>query len=128
MTIAYVDVPREVLREIPEFQSIYDEHVADMDGSVLNHLLFGDLSRFTLRAYGDEDRERVERVLRLMERLLAEGDEETTELVVVSFIENIAPEDADHAFFDLYGPFARSWFDRVWGKPGRLAKRPAEPS
>jgi hypothetical protein len=128
MTIAYGDVAEEVVGEIPEFRPAYDEHVAAMEGEVLNHMLFGDLSRFTLKAYRDGDLDLVRRILRLMERLMAEGDDLTTELVVVSFVEDIAPEDADEAFFGLYGPLVRPWFERVWGEPRRFANRFARPS
>lgn len=103
MTIAYADVADEVLREIPEFRPIHDEHVADYD-QVLQHLLVADLSRFTIAAYRNAESDLVARALGLMERLMAEGDYLTIELVAVSFVENIAPTDADAAFFDLYGP------------------------
>src|SRR3712207_3478238 len=100
--ISYADVPSVVLDEVPEFRSLYDEHTKDNRGEVLNHLLFGDLSRFTVDAYNSGATALAERVVRLMERLNREGDALTSELVGVSFVENIGPDDVDEGFFGLY--------------------------
>ena len=114
MPIAYADVAKVVLDEVAEFQPMYDEHVSDY-GEVLPHVLFGDLSRFTISAHRRGDDALTGRIARLMERLLRDGDELTTNLVAVSFVENIAPDDVDTAFFAQYGPRLRATLTAVWG-------------
>jgi len=64
-----------------------------MDGELLLHVLFGDLTRFVVAAEAAGDERLVERCLRAIERLIAEVDEKTQELVGVSFVENIAWEE-----------------------------------
>jgi hypothetical protein len=114
MLIAHGEVPELLLGEIPEFRTTYDEHVQDND-EVLSHVLFGDLSRFTIAAYERGQIGVIERLVRLMERLLRDGDDYTKNLVAVSFVENIGPDDVDRGFFELYGPLLRADLKAVWG-------------
>lgn len=112
--VPYADVPRLVLDEVPEFRPLYDEHVEDNFGEVLPHVLFGDVSRFAVDAYNRGATALAERVIRLMERLARDGDTLTSELVGVSFVGNIGPDDVDDGFFALYGPALRADLKAIW--------------
>lgn len=102
-----------LLNAVPEFRPVYEEHVRDND-VVLDHLLFGDVRRFTLHAYERGETEVVERVLTVLDRLMAEGDEETQDLVAVSFIEDIEYGDprADAGFIARWGAHLREERER----------------
>ena len=112
--VRYPEVPPLVVDEIPEFRAMQEKHLRDND-EVLPHVLFGDLSRFAVAAHKRGDTRLVERVIGLMERLLRDGDAATRELVGVSFVENIGPEDVEEGFFALYGPLLRADFKASWG-------------
>jgi hypothetical protein len=117
--IAHEDAPGILIliAEVPEFRGRYEEHLLVFEDA-LPHLLFGELSRFTLEAYGRHDSELVVRILDLMERFKHDGDKETRNLVDASFIENIAPADVDRLFFALCGPLTHESFQRWWGDLG----------
>ena len=89
----YSEVIPRLVAHIPEFEPVYREHVEDYEGEVLAHLVFADLARFVLAAYERSDRALVRRCLSFLEQALVAGDDATQNLVVVSFIENIAPDD-----------------------------------
>lgn len=117
-------VVEALLREIPELRPTHDDHVADHaeqaedeDPTLLTHLLFDEFADFTVEAYEEGRTEVVGRVLLSMERLLAEDDDLTTELVAESFVGSISPERVEARFFDLYGMLMRAEFESQWGKP-----------
>ena len=121
--IAYRDVPHVVLGRVPEFRPVYEEHVRDND-EVLPHRLLGALTRFVLDAHERGDDNLVDRVLHVLDRLMAEGDDDTQNLVAVSFIEDIEYGDkrADTGFIARWGRHLREererqqqWSDE-WGK------------
>ena len=111
--IAYKDVPHVLLRAVPEFLATYEEHVRDYD-EVLTQLLFGDLTRFILDAYERGDDDLVDRALAVLDRLMAEGDDDTQNVVAVSFIEDIEYGDsrADATFVAQWGPDLREERER----------------
>ena len=79
------------------------------------HVLFGDLTRFAVVAYKRGDWPLVKRIISLMERLCREGDDLTSELVGVSFVQNISPQEVGRDFFALYGPCLRQDLKAMWG-------------
>jgi hypothetical protein len=86
------EVANELLGAVPELAPAYEQHLADNDGELLLHVLFGDLTRFVVAAQAGKDDALVTRSLSFVERLLVEGDEGTKNLVAVSFVENLAWE------------------------------------
>jgi hypothetical protein len=91
--IQYGDsVAAELLTAVPEFRSHYEEHLRDNNDELLLHPLLADLARFAVDAQRAGDQEGVKRVLAAAERLLADGDESTQELVAVSFVEHLGAE------------------------------------
>jgi hypothetical protein len=87
------EVVDRLLADVPEFREEYEEHLRFMDGELLLHVLFGDLTRFLVAAEAADDEVLVARCLASMDRLLREADQETQNLVRVSFVENLAWED-----------------------------------
>lgn len=100
--LVYSDV-HEALREaVPEFGPVIDEHIAYYEGPV-QHVLFGDLTRFVLGARQRGDHLLVERCLGFLDVALRDGDDEVQNLVAVSFVENVELWDDD------VRDFIRSW-------------------
>jgi hypothetical protein len=88
--IAYETVHDSLREAVPEFESAIDEHIAD-NGEVLQHPLFGDLTRFVVAAHERGDDELVRRCLAFLELALLSDDDRLNNLVAVSFIENVGP-------------------------------------
>ena len=101
----YSDVTDALRESLPEFSDAIDEHVADND-EVLPHVLFGDLTRFVLKANDDGDDELVRRALAFLDGVLREGDDGVQNLVGVSFVENVGPWDPTQAAFIASWPEA----------------------
>jgi hypothetical protein len=104
-----------LLREqVPGFDRVYDEHVRDYD-EVLPHVLVGELLRFLsaqVRSHG-EDCAALSRAMDLLEQGMASGDPQLQELVAVSFLENLEPEDPSfHAISRLFGPRLREQYEK----------------
>ncbi|PKN91365.1 MAG: hypothetical protein CVU44_19830 [Chloroflexi bacterium HGW-Chloroflexi-6] len=99
LSFTYNEIGLSLVEHIPEFKNIYEEHVNQYQ-CVLQHVLFGDLVRFTrdickimMSSKGEYERERkaeiVDRILDFIEQALESNDERVTELVQVSFLENL---------------------------------------
>lgn len=81
-------------RNLPGFDRIYDEHVAYHD-ELLPHVLFGDLVRFLsaeVELHGPESAT-LKQAMLLLENGMSDGDSRVHELVSVSILENLEPED-----------------------------------
>jgi hypothetical protein len=116
--VRYADVASELIARVPAFEPVYREHLEDNDGELLPHVLFGDLSRFVVSADARGDDALVRSTLDFLENVLTEGDEAAQNLVVVSFVENIARDDlSDPGQVDEWPPNLRAWHRRVWGSP-----------
>lgn len=96
--IAYEDVVDRLVERVPEFGDAVEEHLRDNE-SLLEHVLFGDLTRFVLRAREDGDEAVVRRALEFLDEALRHGDGRTENLLAVSFVENVGPWDPDQAAF-----------------------------
>ncbi len=92
--------------DVPGFDRVYDEHVADYD-DVLPHVLFGDLVRFLendVALHGAEG-EALKQAMLLLEHGMDSPDPRLQELVSVSFLENLEPGDpSSPAIRRLFGP------------------------
>lgn len=96
--VTYEKVTDELAEAVPEFRSTIQEHIAD-NGEALQHVLFGDLTRFVEAAWEEGDEELVRRCLAFLESALTNGDEKTNNLVAVSFVENVGPWDKEKSGF-----------------------------
>jgi hypothetical protein len=104
--IDYDTLPRLLRAAVPGFERVFDEHLADYD-EVLPHVLLGDLVRFL----GAEVQLRgaqspvVTGAMELLERAMGSGDPRVAELLSVSFVENLDPDDRSVAAIrSTFGP------------------------
>ncbi len=122
--IAYDSVHLRLVEAVPEFAPALAEHFEDQEGELLQHVLFGNLTRFVMDAYRRGDHELVLRSLDFLDEALRTGDEMTQNLVGVSFVENVGPwDDAAQEFIASWPPAIREEArrQREWtlGDPGR---------
>ncbi|MFB4278068.1 MULTISPECIES: DUF7674 family protein [unclassified Nonomuraea] len=103
--------------QVPEFDPLLREHL-DSNGEVLQHVLFGDLTRFVLEAHRQGREELVERCLAFLSVALHASDVRVGELVAVSFVENVGPWDPGVA------DFIASWPDALRAEAERQGWRP----
>jgi hypothetical protein len=112
--ISNITFPRLLREQIPGFDRIYDEHVHDND-DVLPHLLLGDLVRFLsdeVHRYGDGCAA-LGPAMDLLEQGMTSTDPKVQELVAVSFLENLDPQDPSFpAIARLFGPGLREQYDK----------------
>lgn len=102
MSVAYDTVHERLVTAVPEFRPALAEHVADY-AEVLQHLLFGDLTRFTLAAHEAGDSAIVNRVLDFLATEWEAGDVSVQELIAVSFVENVGPwEERQQRFISTW--------------------------
>jgi hypothetical protein len=85
----------ELLRDrVAGFKPVYEEHLRDYD-EVLPHVLLGELVRFIrtrLKEDGPQSHDAREAML-LLEAAMASPDPKLSELVSVSFLENLDGDD-----------------------------------
>jgi hypothetical protein len=116
--VTYDEVVPLLVRRVPELHAAYDEHIRYYD-ELLPHVFFADVSRFVLSRAAASDDPPVNRCLAFLEDVLEDGDELAQELVVVSFVENIGPDDAPTpTFFEIWPKKLAEWHGRIWrGSP-----------
>jgi Barstar (barnase inhibitor) len=82
----------DLLRAVPELKPVLDEHLAAND-TLLPHVMMADMTRFAVSAIVDlHKRPAVLKLLDHLEQGLRAGDEETRELILASFVENLIGE------------------------------------
>lgn len=100
-----------LLYSAPELRHLYDEHLNDYNG-LLPHVFFGDVTRFMLKLVQKDNidsRQVANRILILFESAIVEQDEDVQNLILVSFLENITPDDEGHEeLVKLFGPHLKA--------------------
>jgi hypothetical protein len=102
---------------IPEFAAEIQDHL-NTYGECLDHVLFGDLTRFLVAAAREDDWPLVHRGLIFLDAAIMSGDRHLESLVSVSFIENLPPwqatsvEPLPNGFVERLPPHLRAEFDR----------------
>jgi hypothetical protein len=82
----------DLLRAAPELKPILDEHLA-ADDTLLPHVFMADVARFAVAEIADvRKRATILKLLDYLEKGLSTGDEETRELILASFVENLMSE------------------------------------
>ena len=89
-------------QQVPGAQPIIDEHLAEYD-EVLLHLLVADLQRWAVALFDDGDSAQLSDLLALVDQGLRDGDEQVTNAVAVSFVENSEPWNG------VTRPFIQAW-------------------
>lgn len=102
----------QLARDVPRLAPLLAEHKATYD-AVLPHVFFGELTPFLidLNDGSDADRLVLRDTLSSLERAWKEGDESTTNVISVSFIENLQGRGKLRAMQSLFGPALSSWAD-----------------
>ncbi|MBP9815588.1 MAG: hypothetical protein KBC63_04720 [Candidatus Levybacteria bacterium] len=111
MKLSYDSVGETLIREVPEFAPIYNNHLSDYD-EILPHVLLGDFTRFTVETFykseaDEESNQLLSRCLNFIESLFESGDPKLEELAQVSFLENLNNEKNYDAIAKRLGPVSR---------------------
>ncbi len=86
----------ELVRVCQEVLPIVREHLVDMDGELLLHLLIADIGRFASAQHAKGDVALSDRILRVVaEAFVGDLDAHVQNAVAVSFVENFVPTDGD---------------------------------
>jgi hypothetical protein len=94
-SIAYQEVAEFIIRSIPEFKDVYEEHLRFFNGEVVNHILMAKFVRFTKQVCDNTLQEIsqpatvLKNILNCIEVLANSSDPDVDELVQVSFMENL---------------------------------------
>lgn len=113
--------------EIPGFEDYYKSDLSYMKGDYAPHIVFGSLTRFFLQEIekmieGDnESKERVGRMIHIIEELVDCGSEEIEEVVFVSFLENLDQATKNHYEYikSILGPKSLAALKQIregWGQ------------
>ena len=98
--LTYENIFEIIVKEIPEFKSVYDEHILDYE-ELLPHVLMGDFTRFVVNMY-EESKSTNEnkycfdvflKALSIVEAAMNSIDINLQELISVSFLENVLGEE-----------------------------------
>lgn len=99
-----------LVREVPDLVQILEQHINEY-GEILPHVFFGELTRYVLQclrtstASGHTRNQVILRqILGRLEDGYATGEDVVTELIGVSFLENLSGEEGREALRDLMGP------------------------
>lgn len=79
-----------LLAAVPDLRPVYDEHISDND-DLLPHVFFGDVTRFAIENAATPN---VANLLAVLDEGLCDADAEVREVVLASFVENLAGETA----------------------------------
>ena len=97
---------QELVHAVPEFERVFAEHLEDMNGEILNHLLSEDLVRFVKAARERGDQELVRQVLAFIDQAFQDADDYVVNVIEVSFVESFAYWDPDERAFIATWPVA----------------------
>jgi hypothetical protein len=89
------------MARVPEVETTVRQHTDDHE--LLLHLLVADLRRLAIQWWGEGRNEPLERLLRVVEVGLREGDEQVENAVAVSFVEDTGWWD------ESMQPFIAQW-------------------
>ena len=82
----------DLLEKVPALVPIYDEHLRDYD-TLIPHVFLGDVTRFVVALVNESPlSNELKAVLDVLEVAMSKEDEEISELISVSFLENLIGE------------------------------------
>lgn len=99
MSADTVSLVNRLVRAIPELAPPLAEHLQEMDGEMLPHMFFGDVTRWAQDQVSDP--RQVDRLLSILEVAHHEEPDDVGELIHVSFLENL---DEDSWIWARLGP------------------------
>jgi hypothetical protein len=103
-----------LVQRVSGLKPLYDEHIRDNDG-LLPHVFMGEITRFAIAESGNsESRDAIATLLQSLENGLRTGSDEVTELIVVSFVENLMGEEiALKSLKPLMGPLLKGEVEHI---------------
>ncbi|MEU5658086.1 hypothetical protein ABZ802_21090 [Streptomyces sp. NPDC047737] len=113
---ADVQLVKDLVSRIPEFEDLYESHVFDENGTVLPHVFFWDVTQETVQSYlgADADAPDWRRTLTFLEAQSARGVPGIDEVIDTSFLEYLPfPGEPGHAIVEELGPVLAAKFTRV---------------
>lgn len=122
MSHVTVDFVVRLVGRIPFLEPTMREHLADNFGEVLPHVFFGDLTRLVVgdvsptadASIAGAGAAEFRELLDALEEAFAAGPEEISELIAVSFLENLPRRSGDgDRLRDLLGPGLRAELERM---------------
>ncbi len=82
-----------LIRAVPELSDVYQQHIIEYD-VCLPHVFMADVTRFALLQTDDLcDHASLRHLLNFLDAEIASQDRDVTELIAVSFLENLLGED-----------------------------------
>ncbi len=89
-----------LLKSVPELVPLYQEHITDNFNELLPHVFFGEVTRFVVSNYkARQNLEALKRIFDFLDRGINSKDEKLQELISVSFLENLLPEEGEEECF-----------------------------
>lgn len=113
---ADVQLVKDLVSRIPEFEDLYESHVFNENGTVLPHVFFWDVTQETVQSYlgADADAPDWRRTLAFLEEQSARGVSGIDEVIDTSFLEYLPfPGKPGHAIVEELGPVMAAKFARV---------------
>lgn len=93
-----------------------DQHLRDNSCEVLPHILMSDYCRFVCAR--DQSSSWINELFKYLEDAFSETDDEVSEVIAVSFIENLPdPATPEHWAIGLLGPKMKRQYRRIYGLP-----------
>lgn len=122
MELTYDNFVDQLVCEVPELKPIYDKHIRQ-NHEVLQHVFFGDLTRFVEQEYKRsiplEENDVIKRIVQFLEIGMSVGVDLIEELIVASFFENLCPNREVYVGLRaIMGPRLKSWsikYERLSG-------------
>jgi hypothetical protein len=102
-----------LLAVVPEFEPVYQEHLADNEGELLTHVLFGDLFDFALTAHQEGNSNLLVRIIRFINQVAGEGDEDMTEVAHVSFMEYVPSSPINEVIQPLLNEATATMYQQI---------------
>ena len=115
MSEVTIDLIDRLVGKFPTLQPLLREHLAENFGEVLPHVFFGDLTRYVASEFlQGTDYGLLRALLDELEHAFGVGDERITEVIAVSFLQNLPrPGEEGESLRDLLGPALRSELERI---------------
>lgn len=93
LNVTYQNVVDLLIQKVPELRPLLDSHLHDQFGQLLQHVFFGDVTRYVVEQLHSSETDVVQRVLYFLNSAMESSDARVKELVLASFLENIDQND-----------------------------------
>jgi hypothetical protein len=99
----YAEIVPELVEKVPELRELYQDHLESYD-EILPHVFLGDVAMLVSEKVPDKktkSQKTVKEILAFLEEQMSSGDPRVPELVAVSFLEVLDPQE------DYYQPLKK---------------------